>query len=262
MPALPLSIFVIARNEADRLGRTLEAVAALADDLVLVDSGSTDRTQAIAESFGARVVFNAWPGYGPQKRFAETLCRNPWVLNLDADEVATPDLVAEIRALFDAGAPAADAYEIPIVEVFPGESTPAPLAYELAPVRLYRLDKGRYSDSIVHDRVVLNPGAKVARLRGRVHHFSVRSLGEQISKLNAYTEQQAIDLETRGVTIAQWRVLIEFPAAFLKAYVGRRHFMRGIYGFTTAMNHAFFRYLRLAKHLERRRIAAQKDARP
>ncbi|KAA5602317.1 glycosyltransferase family 2 protein [Blastochloris sulfoviridis] len=262
MPAaIPVSIFLIACNEADRLGRTLQAVQGLTDDIVLVDSGSTDDTIEIAASFGARVVHNPWPGYGPQKRFAESLCRHRWVLNIDADEVMPPDLVAELRALFADGEPPCDAFEIAIAEVFPVETAPHPWAYSLAPVRLYRTDRGRYSDSPVHDRVVLAEGARVGRLKGRIHHFSVRSLGEQIAKLNAYTDQQADDLDRRGVKLPVWRLFTEFPAAFLKAYVGRRHFVRGLYGVMTAANYAFFRYLRLAKHLERRMILERRTVR-
>ena len=115
----PLSIFIIARDEADRIARTIEAVRALSDDIVLVDSGSTDGTQTIAERLGARVVFNPWPGYGPQKRFAEELCRHDWLLNLDADEVVPPELAAEIAALFAGAGPGADAYKLRIAEIFP-----------------------------------------------------------------------------------------------------------------------------------------------
>ena len=117
----PLSIFIIAQNEADRIGRTIEAARGLSDDIVLVDSGSTDGTQALAEALGARVIFNAWPGYGQQKRFAEEQCRHDWLLNLDADEVVPPDLAAEISALFAAGTPPKDAYKVRIAEIFPGE---------------------------------------------------------------------------------------------------------------------------------------------
>ena len=122
-----LSIFIIARDEADRIGRTIEAVRGLSDDIVLVDSGSTDGTQGIAERLGARVVFNPWPGYGQQKRFAEEQCRHDWLLNIDADEVVPPDLAAEIASLFAGPGPAADAYQIRIAEIFPGE--PAPVSY-------------------------------------------------------------------------------------------------------------------------------------
>ena len=248
----PLSIFIIALNEADRIGRTIEAVRGLSDDIVVIDSGSTDGTQAVAEKCGARVIFNAWPGYGQQKRFAEEACRHDWLLNLDADEVVPPDLATEIAALFATGEPALDAYAIRIAEIFPGERAPHRFAYALAPVRLYRKSKGRYSPSPVHDRVDLAPDARVGKLRGTVHHFSVRSLGEQMDKLNAYSDAQADDLDKRGVTVSLPRLIAEFPANFIKAYIGRRHALRGVYGFMTAMNYAFYRYLRAAKHWERR----------
>src|SRR3712207_904031 len=102
---LPLSVFIIAFNEADRIGAAIAAVRELTDDLLVVDSRSTDRTREIARDLGCRVIERDWPGYGPQKRFAEAECRHPWVLNIDADEVAPPALVSEIRELFAAGAP-------------------------------------------------------------------------------------------------------------------------------------------------------------
>lgn len=257
---LPVSIFFITKNEVDRLGDAIRAVRHLSDDIVVVDSGSTDGTQALAEELGARVIHHDWPGFGPQKRFAEEQCRHTWLLNLDADEVVPPKLAGEIEKLFENGEPPCQAYEIAIAEIFPGEKEPHPWAYSLAPVRLYRKDKGRYSPSIVHDRVELQPGTATGRLKTRIHHRSVRSLGAQFEKLNKYTDQQAIDLENRGVRIPVWRVYFEFPAAFFKAYFGRRHFVRGTYGFLTAVNYAIARHMRLAKHYERRRF--RKDDQP
>lgn len=248
----PLSVFIIALNEADRIGRTIAAVRSLSDDIVLVDSGSTDGTQALAESLGARVIHHDWPGYGQQKRFAEEQCCHAWLLNIDADEVIPPDLASEIESLFAHGEPAQDAYKIRIAEIFPGEGAPHRFAYALSPVRLYRSDKGRYSPSPVHDRVDLVPGARVGKLSGTIHHYSVRSLGEQMEKLNAYSDAQADDLDKRGEELSALRLGLEFPANFLKAYIGRRHALRGVYGFMTAMNYGFYRYLRVAKHWERR----------
>ena len=255
---LPLSVFIIARNEADRLGATIRAVRDLADDIVVVDSGSTDGTQALAAALGARVIHNPWPGYGPQKRFAEAQCQHVWLLNLDADEVVPEDLAREIRTLFAAGEPRRPAWRIAITEIFPGEGRPHPLAYTLTPVRLYRWDRGRYSASPVHDRVVLELGVTSGRLKGVIHHFSVRSLGDQLDKLNRYSDQQADDLEARGIVIPSWRVFVELPGNFLKAYLGRRHIVRGTYGCLTAMNYAISRHLRVAKHVERRRLAASR----
>lgn len=247
-----ISVFIIALNEADRIGPVLAAAQKVTDDLIVIDSGSTDGTQDVAQRHGARVIHHDWPGYGAQKRFGEDQCRHDWVLNLDADEVMPDDLVAEINGLFANGASAKDAWRIPIAEMFPGERAPHPLGFSLAPVRLYRRSVGRYSASPVHDRVDLPASARVGRLKGVIHHFSVRSIGDQIDKLNRYTDMQADDLAARGAHVATWRLLAEFPANFLKAYIGRRHALRGVYGFMTAMNFAFYRYLRVAKHVERR----------
>ena len=263
MPApLPLSVFIIACNEADRIGRTIAAIAEIAAEIIVVDSGSTDATVAIAERLGARVIANDWPGYGPQKRFAEAACRGPWVLNIDADEVVSPELASEIVALFADGEPACDAYRIAIAEVYPGERRPHRWAYALHPVRLYRKDAGQYAQSAVHDRVELRPGARLGRLHHRIHHHSLRSLAEQLNKFNAYTDMQVADMDRRGRLPPAWRILIEFPLAFLKTYLGRRHFLRGWYGIATAANVAFARHLRIAKTIEarRRRILRHDDA--
>lgn len=253
-PPLPLSIFIIARDEADRIGTTIRAARDLTDDLVVVDSGSADDTVSVAEALGARVLHRDWEGYGPQKRFAEEQCRHDWMLNLDADEVMPANLSSEIRALFaPEGGPGKDGYRIGIRETFPGEAAPHRLAYTLSPVRLYRRSRGRYNPSPVHDRVDMAEGSEIGALSGILHHFSVRSLGDQIEKLHRYSDQQADDLAARGIVIPTWRVIFEFQAAFWKAYIGRRHFVRGTYGFLTAMNYAIARHMRVAKHYERSR---------
>jgi hypothetical protein len=104
----------------------------------------------------------------------------------------------------------------------------------------------------VHDRVDLVKGTPVHRLNGVIEHRSIRSLGHELIKLNAYADMQADDLDQKGRKIGAARLVAEFPLAFMKAYIARRHFVRGLYGFMTAMNYAFYRYLRLAKYWERR----------
>ncbi len=249
-PALPLSIFLITRNEANRLPRTLAAVRGLADEIVVVDSGSTDGTQDVARRFGAKLIETHWRGYGPQKRFAEEQCRNVWVLNLDADEECTPELVADIRALFLGEGPALDGYGFPIVEIFPGETAPTFLGHSLAPVRLYRLDRGRYADAMVHDRVEMMPGSRTGTLRGIVLHRSIDSISQTVDKLNRYSDQQVADMAGRGRRISRFRVWVEFPIAFFRAYVLRRHALRGTFGLIASVNYAFFRFMRIAKALE------------
>ena len=251
---LPISCFIIAKNEADRIGHAIRSVRGLVEEvIVVVDAGSSDGTDEVASELGAVVIRNAWQGYGPQKRFAEDHCRNNWLLNLDADEAVTPELEAEIRQLFAAGEPPADGYEIAIVDLFPGEERPGRFAHWLAPVRLYRRDRGRYVDSPVHDRVAFAPGARIARLKGVMHHRSIRSLADQIAKLDRYSTMQAEDFIARGRRLPRVRIFVEFPLAFLKAWIVRRLILRGTYGFLVAMNYAVFRHMRVAKIYEKRR---------
>ncbi|MET0638726.1 MAG: glycosyltransferase, partial [Hyphomicrobium sp.] len=110
MRKLPLSCFIIAKNEADRIAATINSVKSWVDEVVVVDSESSDTTVSVAEAEGSRVIVQPWLGFGGQKRFAEDQCRNPWVLNLDADEVVTPALKDEIIALFAKDVPPEVAY--------------------------------------------------------------------------------------------------------------------------------------------------------
>ena len=110
---LPLSCFIIAVNEADRIAPVIESVVGWVDEVVVIDSGSTDGTQDLAEKLGARVIHHAWPGFGPQKRYGEDQCRNDWVLNLDADEVMSEELIREIIALFAEGPAGASVLPVP-----------------------------------------------------------------------------------------------------------------------------------------------------
>jgi glycosyltransferase involved in cell wall biosynthesis len=248
----PLSVFIIALNEADRIGAAIEAVRGMSDDIVVVDSGSTDGTQALAVSLGARVIHNAWPGYGLQKQFGEDQCRHDWMLNIDADEVVTPALAVAIKAALSQSDLTPCGFATKIVEMFPGETKAHPWAFVLAPVRLYHKSVGRYSASPVHDRVDLAAGTPTVKLDGIIEHRSIRSLGHELIKLNAYADMQADDIDAKGRKLPAIRLIFEFPVTFLKAYIGRRHIVRGLYGFMTAMNYAFYRYLRAAKHWERR----------
>jgi len=257
---LPISVFIIAFNEADRIGRTIESVRDLSDDIVVVDSGSTDNTKEIAESLGSRVMHNPWPGYGLQKRFAEDQCRYEWLMNIDADEVVSIDLEREIRDLFRLGRPPSDAYHVRIVDVFPGENKPRFFSYAHNYVRLYHKGAGRFSTGSVHDSVQLQTGATRAQLKGSIYHFSIRSISDQIVKFNKYTDSQVADLHDRDARLPTWRVFVEFPMAFLKAFLIRGYFMRGTYGFVTAVNYAIFRYLRVAKYYELQRTLRKRKS--
>ncbi len=258
MSKLPVSVFVITKNEALRLGRTLASVQALASEIVVVDSGSTDGTQEIAQQYGANVLYHDWQGYGPQKRFAEEQCTHDWVLNLDADEVLSRELVDEIRAAFSRTEQlaTADGYFLLIRDCVPGEEAPRRFAHTTKAVRLYRKSKGRYSDSPVHDRVQFSdPSARLRSFSAPVYHYSVVTIEQAIMKLNRYSTMQAVDMKTRGKEPA-WlllRLYTEIFMAFFKSYIMRADILRGHAGFVNSTTYAFSRFARIAKVWEQRK---------
>lgn len=250
MAELPVSAFIIAKNEEVRIGRVIEALRGWVDDIVVVDSGSTDRTVEIAQAQGAQVHFNPWTGYGPQKSFGERLCRHDWVLNVDADEVVSPELAAEIRALFaDGAAPAPAAYLLKVPTVYPGDTKPRPFANDYNIVRFYHRSVAAFLDHPVYDRVMLR-GIKPKQLRHPVYHYSHISFAHVIEKSNTFSSFRSEHSKKRSLSYLKLRLAFEFPLNFIKFYVIRRHFTGGWKGFYFSLTHAFMRTTRIAKMLE------------
>jgi glycosyltransferase involved in cell wall biosynthesis len=247
----PLSVYIIARNEADRIGRAIASARILSDDVVVIDDGhSTDDTASVAAAAGARVILNPWSGYGPQKYFAEDQCRNDWVLCLDADEVITPALAAEITALLVTNPPH-DFYRLKLVDVYPGATRPRRWVKPINVIRLFRRSRGRTSTSPVHDRVVLPDGATVGQLAAPAWHYSIRSLDHLIKKYDKYTSLQAETMGQKSYTLLTIRLLTEYPMAFMQYFLFDRHLTGGLYGYGIARVLANARFQRILKMWER-----------
>jgi len=244
MPKLPLSCFIIAKNEADRIAATINSVKSWVDEVVVVDSESSDTTVSVAEAEGSRVIVQPWLGFGGQKRFAEDQCRNPWVLNLDADEVVTPALKDEIIALFAKDVPPEVAYGMPLELIYPGTTRPRPWARDHWYVRLYDRRVVRFRDSYVHDTVVTH-GYQVGVLRASCYHYSFRSYADLKRKFGErmvlFAEHDDESSEYRLLA----RMAIEFPINFFKYYVVRRHFTGGLNGLRYAWILASYRRVKV-----------------
>lgn len=247
---LPISAFIIALNEAERIGATLACLEGLVEEVVVIDSGSTDGTKDIAAQYGAKVIVHEWEGYGPQKRFGEEQCAHDWVLNLDADEVLSEALTEEIRTRFAAEKESVAGYYLLIQDCLPGEDRPRAFAHTTKAVRLYNKTKGRFPTSPVHDRVQFTAAdARLEVLKAPVYHRSILSVEQAIIKLNRYSTMQAKDMKARGKrpSLPLLRLITEFPIAFLKSYLLRGDVLRGRAGFVNAMTYAFSRFARIAK---------------
>ncbi len=257
---LPLSCFIITKNEADRIARTIGAVVDWVDEVVVIDSGSTDATCEIAEGLGARVIFNAWPGFGQQKRFGERQCRNDWLLNIDADEVVTGDLAHEIRTQFAHGEPKFRAFAINIQDVYPGDAAPRLWADDYRQPRLYDRRVVRFRDSTLHDSLDLN-GHRLGRLSAPIHHYSARTMEDHIAKTIERARYNASNAKPKSPALLRVRVVTEFPLAFARYFIWRRHFMGGLKGFQISLSAAFGRFVRVALMLENAEKAqkAKKD---
>lgn len=243
---VPLSCTIVAKNEADRIGRCISAIKDICDDIVVIDSGSTDATVAIAEALGARVFFRAWDGFGPQKRYGEDVALYDWILNLDADEVVSRALANEISALLS-GPPELQAYRFKQVTVYPGQQLPRLWADYHNYVRLYDRRAARFRDSLTHDTVDLK-GLAAGQLHNTALHYSFRSLDHVARKLEFYTDLQALE-----ITKPRWQLHLrrpfEYPILMFRYYVLRRHFTGGLYGLKAAHTFAAGRARRIGKFL-------------
>ncbi len=222
-----LSVAVITRDEEERLPRLLEHVWEYADEVVVVDSGSCDRTREIAEEAGARVFDLEWAGYGAQKQRALDRCLGEWVLSLDADEAPDPRQRRALRALRGAADIPVDAYALNRLTRYLGKE----LRYTWSPdwcVRLLRRGKGRWTTSPIHEKLVVD-GA-IGRLDGRLLHLGYRDLGEHYGKLVRYAELGAQAASERGRVFRAWQLVAHPLAAFVRRYVLHLGFLDGVRG--------------------------------
>lgn len=240
-----LSVIVIAHNEAANLGACLASVA-FADEKIVLDGGSTDATVAIAGAHGAQVSVAAdWPGFGPQKNRALALATGDWVLSLDADERVTPALAAQIQRAMASGE--SEAFEMPRLTRFCGQWihhcgwTPDHV------LRLFRRGTARFSDDLVHERVLLQSG-RPGRLTTPLLHESYPTPSHYWRKLEAYSAAWARQRHAEGRRTSMARAALSGMAAFIRSYVLRLGFLDGAMGFavcTMQAQAAFGKYFAL-----------------
>ncbi|MEO1090171.1 MAG: glycosyltransferase family 2 protein [Pseudomonadota bacterium] len=248
-PVDRLSCYIRTLNEATRIERVVLAAKAVAAEVVVVDSGSTDETVAIAEAAGARVVHQPWLGNGPQKRVGEEACSHDWLLDLDADEVVSPELADEVRALFANGEPTRSVHRLKLVTVPPfGE--PWHDFYLAWRAKLYDRRQHRMPDHRAWDQLQLDAGTVVGRLGGAIDHHAFRDLAHVMEKLNKVSTNRARDGRLKPFPVVALRVVAALPVYFFKHYVLRGLWRGGLYGFAFAGTQAIGRWLRDAKMLE------------
>lgn len=226
-----LSLIVITRNEEGSIGRCLRS-ASFADEIVVVDNGSTDKTVEIARSLGANVVAAPdWPGFGPQKNRALDRATGDWVLSLDADEWIEPPLAEAIRATI-ARPDAADGYEMPRRSRFCGKVVKHSGWWPDYVLRLWRRGRGRFADVPVHERVIVE--GRVDRLREPIEHEAIADLADAHDKARRYAVAAAAELAAQGKRSSRAKAVVRAAAAFLRTYLWRAGFLDGAAGWRVA----------------------------
>ncbi|MGE5337401.1 MAG: glycosyltransferase family 2 protein [Gemmatimonadota bacterium] len=240
---MKLSVIVITRDEERNIDACLQSVA-WADERIVVDSGSTDRTLELAHAAGATVVRTAdWPGFGPQKNRALDACSGDWILSLDADERVDAALRAEIEATLRA--PQFDVYEIPRRSTYCGRFMRHGGWWPDYTRRLFRRGAARFSAARVHER--LETDRAVGRLRAPLLHYSFRSMEQVLDKMNRYSSESAAMIAARGKAPGLASAVMHGAAAFLRTYVLRLGFLDGRRGFLLAVSNAEGSYYRYVK---------------
>lgn len=240
-----LSVIIITKNEENAIGDCLESVK-WAHELIVVDSGSTDRTIEICKSYGAIVsIEKDWPGFGKQKNRALNLATNEWVLSIDADERVTPQLRDEI--LNAIGKPATNvAFRIPRKSSFCGQFINHSGWWPDFVLRLFPRTDAKFSDDLVHERVLFN--GKIKSLEEPFIHISHNDLDEVLNKSNRYSSDSAAMLLAKGQTSSLSKAILHGVWAFIRTYFLRRGFLDGRIGLILAIATAettYYRYLKL-----------------
>ncbi len=244
-----LSVTIITRNEAANLTAAIQSVG-WADEILVVDCGSSDSTVAIAGSLNARVLHREWRGFAEQKNFAADEALHDWILSLDADERITPLLADEIRALL-ASDPALAGYRMPRVSWYLDRWIRTTDWYPNLQLRLYNRKLARWRPRRVHESVQVQ--GEVGRLRHAIEHRPYRDVTHHLETMNRYTTLAAEEMFEEGRRSGLGPLVTLPAAAFLRNYILRRGFLQGSTGFVISSLNAYYVFLKFVKLWERQR---------
>ena len=236
------SAVLITYNEEQNLSVTLQKLT-WCDEIIVVDSGSTDDTLLVAKQFGCTIFKRPFDGYGTQKRFAVAQAKNDWVLCIDADELLSDGLVKEIKE--EMKNPTADAYLMPMNLVFMGKEFKYGKESGRHFMRLFNKTKGNFNTNTVHEKIELDGTTK--KLKNLIYHYSYTSFLQYFDKFNKYSTYGAQEGFKKGKTRGMMAVIAAVPLNFLKYYLVEKNFLNGISGFNWSVLNAFYHFAKYIK---------------
>ena len=245
-----LSVTVITKNEAADIGDALASVA-WADDIVVVDSLSSDNTVGIARQYTDRVVIREWPGYIAQKNYAASIAQHDWILSLDADERVTPALADDIKRVL-AEEPQASAYRVRRVNWHLGRWVRTTDWYPDYQTRLYDRRAAEWSGKYVHEAVTTR--GSLGDLRGELQHYAYRDIADHLETIDRYTTLAAKQMHEGGRRASAFDVIGHPPLAFLRNYIAKGGIRDGVPGFIVSALNSYYVFLKFAKLWELERF--------
>src|SRR5437879_6903414 len=240
---MKITATIITLNEERNIARAMESLRCC-DEIVLVDSGSVDRTVELAAKLGARVVESPWHGYATQKNYAAEQATHDWILSLDADEALSESLEGEIWTLKKKG-PSHDAYTMPRLAQYLGRWILHSGWYPDRKIRLYHRAKAKWVGDFVHESVAVE--GSVGHLKSNILHFTCSSLSEHLKTMDRYTTLAAEQLLATGEKVTWGRLILEPPWTFFRTYVVKLGFLDGVEGLAIANMAALYNFVKYAK---------------
>jgi len=253
-PKAPVSIIILTRNEERNIGDCLKSVS-WADDLIVLDARSSDRTREIASAAGGRVLETVWLGFGKTKNTGLRHAKHEWILWLDADERVLPELAEEIRIIVSGPDNGPAGFEVARRAYFLGKWIRHCGWYPGFVVRLFRKSAGKFTEREVHEYVEVS--GTVGRLRNDLLHYTDESLYHYFQKFNNYTTLAAIDALNDGKKSSLSDTVLRPPFLFLKMYIIRLGFLDGLHGLLLSLLSSAYVFIKYAKIQERRRRVSE-----
>jgi len=244
MTKIDASVFIITLNEERHIGRALRSVADFAH-VVVVDSGSTDKTLSIAKSFTPHVVHHDFENFAAQKNYALSLCEKEYCLTLDADEEVTPELAAELRAFM--AAPHADGLIIPRIEMVLGKRQ-HPWSHTQKQIRFMRKEAAHFAPKLVHESIAVD--GHVARARHGIVHYGDRKIAQRLQKIDNYSRLRAAEKFAARRRPSLIKLILVGPLTFLKTWLVKRYILNGRGGFVISVMNGHYAFLKEARLFE------------
>lgn len=253
---IPVSVVIITKNEEQRIRQCLES-AAWADEIVVVDDESTDRTREIAGAFTKRVLLRRMDVEGRHRNWAYAQARNSWVLSLDADELVTPELREEIRSVL-AAEPKENGFTIPRRNYIGDYWVKHGGWYPSPQLKLFRKEKFRYEEVAVHPRAYMDDPC--GHLKGDIIHYSYRDIADFLQKLNNQTTREAQKWFEQNKPMKFWRFMRRTVDRFFRSYVGKKAYKDGFIGFVVAYFAGLYQFVSYLKYKEiERKVKSEKQ---